>query len=152
MSDYALAVRRRAARLFGFDGSSANAQLYLRDATARGPSPETVAERLNALDGEFLPCEIGGETALVNLEWIAYVECPAGAEPARPEDAACRRAPVDLELVTGETLAGDLVFVARPGRARVSDLLNSTSDRFLHLVTAGVDRYVRRGAILRVRS
>ena len=59
---------------------------------------------------------------------------------------------LELDLVTGETLSGVLAFVARPGRSRVSDLLNSTSDRFVRLLSPGVERHVRRGAILRVRS
>lgn len=151
MSEYALAVARSTARLVGFDGSSAPATLFLRGSTPRGPRPESVAERLNALDGEFLPCEIGGELALVNLAWIAYVECPAETEPGVPEPGL-RRAPAELDLVTGETLKGVLSYVSRPGRARVSDLLNAASDRFLLLVCPGRERHVRRTAILRVRG
>ena len=151
MSEYALAVRPSAARLVGFDGSSAAATLFLRTASARGAYPEDVHERLNGLDGEFLPCEIGGEVVLVNLAWLVYVENPAesGSETVEP---GLRRAPAELDLVTGETLSGVLAFVARPGRSRVSDLLNSTSDRFVRLLSPGVERHVRRGAILRVRS
>ena len=151
MSEYALAVERSTARLVGFDGSAASATLFLRASTPRGPRPESVGERLNALDGEFLPCEMGGEIALVNLAWIVYVECPVETDPEPPEPGL-RRAPAELDLVTGETLSGVLSYVARPGRARVSDLLNSASDRFLLLVSVGVERHVRRSAILRVRS
>lgn len=151
MSEYALAVERSSARLVGFDGSSASATLFLRGASARGPRLETVHERLNGLDGEFLPCEIEGEVALVNLAWIVYVECPAeaGSDGFEP---GLRRAPAELDLITGETLSGVLSYVARPGRSRVSDLLNSASDRFLLLAAPGVERHVRRTAILRVRS
>ena len=151
MSEYALAVERSTARLVGFDGSSAAATLFLRGASPRGPRPESVGERLNSLEGEFLPCEIGGAIALVNLAWIVYVESPAEADPTAPEPGL-RRAPAELDLITGETLSGVLSYVARPGRARVSDLLNSASDRFLPLISQGLERHVRRPAILRVRS
>ncbi len=151
MSEYALAVRPSTARLVAFDGSSGTATLFLRGASARGVQPEDVQERLNALDGEFLPCEVGGEVVLVNLAWIVYVECPVEPGPEAVEPGL-RRAPAELDLVTGETLAGVLTYVARPGRARVSDLLNSASDRFVRLVSPGVVRHVRRSAILRVRS
>jgi len=150
MSEYALAVRRRPARLAGFDGDSALAVLFLRGASARGPRGETVLERLNAFDGEFLPCEIDGRVSLVNLSWIAYVEIDAAGDG--PEPPGVRRAPAELELVSGERLAGELVYVARPGRARVSDLLNAAGDRFIRLAAPGVDRFVRRDAIRRVRS
>jgi hypothetical protein len=150
MSEFALAVERSTARLVGFDGSSATATLFLRGSSPRGPRPESVAERLNSLDGEFLPCEVDGEISIVNLAWIAYVECPT-QEPV-PAEPGLRRAPAELDLITGETLAGQLTYVARPGRARVSDLLNSASDRFLLLASPGLERHVRRTAILRVRS
>ncbi|MCB1007773.1 MAG: hypothetical protein KDB94_02655 [Acidobacteria bacterium] len=150
MSEYALAVRRRPARLAGFDGDSAQAILFLRSPSARGPRDETVLERLNALDGEFLPCEIDGRVSLVNLSWIAYVEIDA--EGDAPELPGIRRARAELDLISGECLSGELVYVARPGRARVSDLLNAAGERFLHLAASGVDRFVRREAILRVRS
>jgi hypothetical protein len=149
MSEYRLAVRRRQVRLVGFDGSSAEATLYLRSPSARDARSETLLERLNALDGEFLPCESEGEMTLVNLAWIAYVETDPEAGAA--EDPGVRRAPAELELVTGESLAGELVYAAQPGRARVSDVLNSASDRFVRLDGA-LERYVRRGAVLRVRS
>jgi hypothetical protein len=149
MSEYTLAVRRRAVRLVGFDGSSAEATLFLRATSARGPREESLHERLNALDGEFLACESGDQIALINLAWIAYVEC--AAEPGEEAEPAMRRTRAELDLVTGESLAGELVYSARPGRARVSDLLNSTSDRFVRL-DGDFQRYVRRGAILRVRS
>ncbi len=151
MSEFALAVERSTARLVGFDGSSATATLFLRGSSPRGPRPESVADRLNSLDGEFLPCEIDGEISVVNLAWIVYVECPAETETHGPEPGL-RRAPAELDLVTGETLSGVLAYVARPGRARVSDLLNSASDRFLLLLSPGVERHVRRTAILRVRA
>jgi len=150
MSEYALAVRRRPARLKGFDGDSARAVLFLRAASARGPREETVLERLNALDGDFLPCEIDGGVALVNLSWIAYVEVDAPA--AEEDEPGLRRAPATLDLVSGERLAGDLVYVARPGRARVSDILNAAGDRFVRFASPGLERFVRRDAILRVRS
>jgi hypothetical protein len=148
MSEYTLAVRRRAVRLVGIDGSSAPALLFLRATTARGPREETLQERLNALDGEFLPCESDAQFSLVNLAWIAYVEC-VDRNLYEPE-LGLRRAAAELDLVPGETLAGELVYVARPGRARASDILNSASDRFVRF-DGRAERYVRRGAILRVR-
>jgi len=150
MSEYALAVRRRPARLAGFDGDSAQAVLFLRAASARGPRAETVLERLNALDGDFLPCEIDGGVALVNLSWVAYVEIDAS--DAEDAESGIRRARAELDLVSGERLSGELVYAARPGRARVSDILNAAGDRFVRLAAPGVERFVRRDAILRVRS
>jgi hypothetical protein len=113
MSEYALAVRRRPARLKGFDGDSAR-------------------------------------VALVNFSWIAHLE---GDAPAAGEDEpGLRRAPAELDLVSGERLAGDLVYVARPGRARVSDILDAARNRFVRFASPGFERFVRRHAILRVRS
>ncbi len=148
-SELAVAVQRRNARLVSCDGSEEQVELFLHSTSSRGPRPETVLERLNALEGEFLPCEVQGRVVLFNLLWIAYVECPSEVRPDLGESE--KRLKVEFDLVSGETLHGELPYVARPGRARVSDLLNSTGDRFLRLVTGSMDRYVRREAILRVR-
>lgn len=152
MSEYALEVCRRPARLAGFDGSAAEALLFLRAASPRGPRSETVLERLNDLDGDFLPCELDGEMVLVNLSWIAYVEVDTGPGDEQTAERGLRRAPVAIDLVSGETLDGELVYVAHPGRARVSDVLNAASERFVRLAAPGCERYVRRAAILRARS
>lgn len=149
-SELAVAVKRQSARIVGCDGSASQVVLFLHSTSSRGPRPETVGERLNALEGEFLPCELDGGVVLLNLQWVAYVECPEGGcdESAEGE----RKVRVELDLVSGETLSGELHFAARPGRARVSDLLNSSSERFVHLTAGAVHRYVRRESIVRVRT
>jgi hypothetical protein len=147
-SELAVAIQRRKARLVGCDGSGAEVVLFLHSSSSRGPRPETVLERLNALEGEFLPCELQGSVVLINLLWVAYVE--AAAEPLETQDGE-KRIGIGLDLVSGESFQGELVYVPRPGRARVSDLLNSSSERFLKvLLSPSTVRYVRREAILRV--
>lgn len=153
MPELALAVERREIRLVGFDGSASQAVVALAATGALGAGPETLFERLNAPRARFLPCEIDGETALINLDWIAYVEIPGDVrERAAGERRGAVRAAVSVDLVSGETLDGEVQFEPEPGRERVLDAFTRGRRPFLPLLGEGRVRYLRRSAVLRVRG
>lgn len=154
MPHLALAVERRVVRLAGYDGSSSQALVALAASSARVAGPETLLERLNDPRTRFLPCEIDGETSLVNLDWIAYLETTGTSAPdllaADRRGAAAAR--VELDLVSGESLEGELRFDPAPGRERALDALGRGSERFLLLATTPNLVYVNTAAVLRVRD
>ena len=148
-----LPVERRTVRLSGFDGSEADAIVALQAASASGTGAETLLERLNSATGLFLPCEIEGQVSLVHLAWIAYLE--TAREPReieRLERSGARRGRVEADLISGETVAGELLFQPLPGRERVLDALSTEGEPFFLLLGADRARYVHRAAVLRVRG
>ena len=133
-------------------GSELHGQLFLHAAADSGGRLQTISARL-AEGARFLPLSVAGKVELVRADWIAYLEV-AGATPeiAELEEIGASRAAVELELVTGETLGGDLLYLLPPGSNRVSDLLNAPAPHFLLLAAEGLTRYVRRDALARVRT
>jgi len=149
---YAVHVQRQAVRMVTFDGKAADGDLYLQ---AFGPSgrAQTLCERLNDPAALFVPFQGRGGLELAHLHWVAYFEV-AGLAPEvqqRLDVGACREK-VELELVSGETLRGELVYERPPESRRISDLLNAPEERFLLLVAAERTLYVHRQALLRARS
>lgn len=153
MQELALAVERREVRLVGYDGSASRAVIALALAGPQGGGPESLLERLNAPRAEFLPCEIEGEMALINLGWIAYLEVARDAvDTAARERRGALRAPVSVDLVSGETLDGEIQFEPAPGRERVLDAFTRGAGQFLPLLGEDRVRYLRKSAVLRVRG
>lgn len=153
MQELALAVERREVRLVGYDGSASRAVITLARTGSRGAGPETLLERLNAPRADFLPCEIEGEMALINLSWIAYLEVAGDAlDSAARERRGARRAPVSVDLVSGETLEGEIQFEPAPGRERVLDALTGGDGPFVPLLGESGVRYLRKSAVLRARG
>lgn len=151
--DYSVEVSRRPARIVDRSGSAVDAVFFLHGSAVHPEGHETLAERLNDSGVRFLPCEIeDGIVELVRLDWIAYVEI-AGLPHELPDldEMGAYRAPVGLDLVSGESFDGELVYLAPPSAARVSDLLNRDDPRFLTLLRRGRTLYVNRDAIFRVR-
>jgi hypothetical protein len=149
-----LAVETRvlAVRIVALDSRASEAELFLHTVADRTARPESLDDRLNG-GYAFVPVRVAGRIELLNLDHIAYVAC-AGESPevaARLEVGAHREA-AELDLVHGETLAGELVYTLPPGHARVSDLLNSPTERFLLLVAAGSTLFVNRAAVVRART
>jgi hypothetical protein len=149
---YAVHVQRRAVRMVAFDGKAAEGELFLQ---AFGPfgGGQTLVERLNDPAAVFLPFLARGGLELVNLSWVAYFEV-AELTPElqlRLEVGACRER-AELELASGETLRGELVYERPPESRRISDLLNSPEERFLLMVAGQRTLYVHRHALVRARS
>lgn len=139
-------------RLVTVAGTELRGQLFLHAAADLGGRLQTISGRL-AEGARFLPLSVDGKVELVRADWIAYLEVAgATAEIVELEEIGASRAAAELELVTGETLGGDLLYLLPPGGNRVSDLLNAPAPDFLLLAGGGVTRYVRRDALARVRT
>lgn len=145
----AIAVDKVRVRLAGRDGRPFEADLYLHTVSPHEFRHETVGDRLNDPDSDFLPFEIDGKVQLIALSSLGYVEqMDAPPEIERLDEIGARRQPVGLRLFSGDLLRGDLIYEANHEQARVSDLLNS-GHRFLLLVGEERILFVRRGAIER---
>ncbi len=149
--DYSVDVKRRPARVVDRSGSALDIVVFLHGSSTRPDGFEPLIERLNAEDVAFLPCEIDGGVELLRLDWLAYVEI-AGLPPELPdlEDMGAYREALNLDLVSGESFEGELVYLAPPTAARVSDVVNRPEPRFLTLLRRGRTVYLHRHAIYRV--
>ena len=148
----AVETRAIAVRVVALDARATEAELFLHTVGERTARPESLDDRLNG-GFAFVPVRVAGRIELLNLDHIAYLAC-AGETPevaARLEVGAQREA-AELDLVHGETLAGDLVYTLPPGHARVSDLLNSPTERFLLFGAGGETLFVNRAAVVRART
>jgi hypothetical protein len=149
---FAVPVEALAVRVVTLDGKGSESFVFLHTTSGRHRGPETLGERLGSADTRFLPCETAGGVELVNLEQVAYLECPRGLpEVAELDDLASFRAFAALELAGGERLTGELRYRLPPFSCRVSDLLNAVEERFLLLTAAHHCWYVNRRAVVRVR-
>lgn len=150
--DLTLQVERVAASIVDWKGRSSELVFFLHAVSRRRFDTETVADRLNDPETRFLPCEVEGRTELIRLSSLSYVEIHGMApEMERLQETGGVRAKVELDLECGDSLAGELLYEAPPNTDRVSDLLNSFSNRFLLLASGERTLFVRRDAIARVR-
>ncbi len=125
--------------------------VFLHAVSSHDPRPETLGDRLNAPAANFLPCQTGEEVELVQLAWLSYLEVSGTlAEVEALRAVGAREADLELELAHGEKVSGTLIFEARAGKDRVSDILNAPGLEFLLMVDGRRTLYVRRGAIVRV--
>jgi len=146
-------VEALAVRLVTLDGKGSEAFVFLHTTSGRRFGPETLGERLISGDALFLPCETVAGVELVNLEQLAYLECPPGLpEVAELDEMSAFRAAAVLQLAHGETLSGELRYRLPPFSCRVSDLLNAAEERFLLLTSRDRCWYVNRRAIVRVHE
>lgn len=144
---YALQVQKIPLRLVTLSGTEIRGDLFLQAATSRSGRRQTISDRL-AEGGRFLPLAAGDRVRLVRAKWIAYLEVEGvPPEVAELEEIGACRAAVELELVTAETLRGDLLYLLPAGSNRVSDLLNAPGSNFLLLVSENLTRYVNRDAL-----
>ena len=89
---------------------------------------------------------------LINLEHVACVQAPRDLRDVEElEELPSFRASVDLDLVHGERLSGELRYRLPPGSCRISDLFNSDAERFVLVTTDRRAVYVNRRAVVRVR-
>ena len=148
----AVPVEALAVRLVTLDGKGSDCFVFLHTASGRHSGPETLGERLGSGETLFLPCETASGVELVNLDQVAYLECPASLpEVDELEAMASFRAPATLELAHGERLSGELRYRLPPFSCRVSDLLNAAGERFLLLTNRDRCWYVNRRAVQRVQ-
>jgi hypothetical protein len=137
-------------RLFLQSGATAAGAVFLRKIPSADRETESLGARLNEPGVAFLPFAAGGRVELVRLAAVAYVELLDEApEIARLHALGAATEPVEIELANGESLAGDLIAIAPPGRRRLSDLLNR-GETFLPLAAPGRTLFVNRDAIVRV--
>lgn len=148
----ALEVRQAALRIVDRKGAESRGAMFLHT-VGDGGRPESVDDRLNDPEARFVPIRFEHGVELLQLGWIAYAAL-AGRSPevAASDSVGAQHAQVELELVSGERLAGELVYARPPGSARVSDLLNGKGERFLMLLTADETLFVNRDAIARART
>jgi hypothetical protein len=149
----ALEVRQAELLIVDRQGDEVRGAMFLHTVGDGGVRPETVGERLNDLATRFVPIRFESGVELVHLDWIAYVTL-AG----RPSEVAARDAigamhvGVELDLVSGDRLVGELVYARPAGSSRVSDLLNGKGEKFLMLLTDEETLFVNRDAICRART
>jgi hypothetical protein len=118
--------------------------------SATSPLSCLVAQ-LNDAGVDFLPCRVTDRTELIRAEWIAYITVADDqVDWTRLDEAGAIPAAVELELVTGERVAGTLMMDGPEYARRVSDYLNRGSTRFLLLRTGGEAVYINRRALARV--
>jgi len=147
----AVPVRKLTVQLVDVRGERSSAVVFLHAVSSHDPRPETLGDRLNATDATFLPCQVGEEVELVQLSWLSYLEV-SGTLPEVDglKAVGAHEEEVDLELAHGEKLSATMIYEARVGRDRVSDVLNAEGLEFLLLTDEDRTLYVRRGAIVRV--
>lgn len=133
-------------------GEAIAGSLYLRDASSPSGEPEILGARLNEAGVSFLPFSTDHRTELVRLAAVAYVEHPGKLpEVAHLQRLGATAHPVEVELMTGEILRGELLGFGPPNRSRLSDLLNSEAT-FLPFLDRDRTLYVNREAMARVRG
>jgi hypothetical protein len=148
----AIPVEALPVRVVTLDGAATESLVFLHTMSGRHLGPETLGERLTAGEVRFLPCETASGIELVNLDQVAYLECPARLpEVEELEEMAAFRAAATLELAGGERLHGELRYRLPAFGCRISDLLNAAEERFLLLTTPQRSCYVNRRAVVRVR-
>lgn len=151
-SELQIEVARESVRVVTRGGAKFLAEVYVHQASDLHPGTETLLDRLNHPHERFLPCRVGGRKELLHLAQIAMIE--QDAKPPELEaldDLGAQHEAAEVELVTGQVLRGDLVYLAPAERRRISDLLNQPKDTFLLMTIGETTRYVHRGAIVRVR-
>lgn len=141
-------VKRVPAVLHNFKAETYQAIFFVHLVSAHGHHVETIGERLNDPELDFLPIEIEDTVKLVRITSIVFVEFADTPPEVQTLYHGCtQRERVQLRLRTGESLSGELVFQAPYERRRVSDILNNRHLRFLILVDEGRTYYIQRDAI-----
>jgi hypothetical protein len=148
---YKLGVAGVSAEMILWNGDSIAASFYLRLASMSGSGRETLSERLNDPGTRFIPCKIDDQVELLNLEWISYIRI-AGMIPevAEREQLGATRLGAKILMQSGYLLEGQFLCVLPSARARLSDLLNVSADRFLLFLAPAAVLYVNRDSIVRI--
>jgi hypothetical protein len=148
----AVEVTPLSVRLVMAGGDTAHALVFLHTSSDRRPGPQSLGERLCDANTSFLPCVVDRGVELINLEHVACVQAPLDLPDVEElEELPSFRAAVDLDLVHGERLSGELRYRLPPESCRISDLFNDDAERFVLLTTDRRAVYVNRRAVVRVR-
>jgi len=146
-----LEVDQLRARLLTVGGQTMDALLFIHRREGGPAAPERVRRRLNDPKNSFLPCEADDESRLLQVDRIAFVAFAEGvSDGALDGEGAASRAELTLDLVTGKTIQGTLLYDGKPGD-RASDFLNSSADRFLLVLSDLGVTYINRRAIEQIR-
>lgn len=150
--DYAIEVMRTPIRLKTLNGEEIDATVFVHPVGHADYRPESVGDRLNDPDTRFLPCEIDGEKQLVRLSSISYaVMTEPVPEVTSLETVGATHSQVELCLKSKDRLRGDLLYEAKRGEERVSDMLNRSECRFLVLTDGQTTYFVLRDGVDRVK-
>jgi hypothetical protein len=151
MKQFQVPTHEVAARVLLDDGRVLECGIFASDSGPAG-HPQTLAERLNETDEEFIPVKSGEDRFLLSKSGVVTVEVgDAASETVGMDQDAGIEIPVRLSLTGGLSLLGRFHIVMPPERSRVLDYLNA-APRFLTLL--GEDRVtlVQRNYIVSVRS
>ncbi len=150
LMSYAIEVRKAPVRIQGVRGDGFAAEVFLHSARPHDPGVETVSDRLNSTEEQFLPCQTETGVSLIRLDAIAYLEClDPRRELAWMDEVGASKVSVEMTLGTGEHLTGELLCQLPEGR-RVSDYLNTDESRFLLLIEDSRVLFINKNAIDRI--
>ena len=148
---YKLGVAGVSAEIVLWSAEALTASFYLRLASASGAGRETLGERLNDPGTRLIPCKVGDRIELLNLDWISFIRVEGDVpEIARREALGAIRQPAKISMQSGYLLEGQFLYVLPHARARLSDLLNFSTDRFMLFLAPAAALYVNRKSIVRV--
>ncbi len=148
---YKQGVAGVAAEIILWSAEALAASFYLRLSSASGMGRETLGERLNDPGTRFIPCKVGDRIELLNLDWISFIRVEGQVpEIAQREELGAIRQSAKIAVQSGYLLEGELLYVLPHARARLSDLLNFSTDRFLLFLAPAAVLYVNRESIVRV--
>lgn len=152
LETYKQSVAGISAEVVMWNGGSLSASFYLRLASAQGTGRETLGERLNDPAARFVPCKIDDRVELLSLRWISFIRIAAGHLPevVRREEVGAVRQPARVTVESGYVLDGEFLYVLPTARARLSDLLNVSSERFLLFLAPAAAFYINRDAVVRI--
>jgi hypothetical protein len=151
MKQFQVPTHEVAAKVLLDDGRVLDCGIFASDAGPAG-HPQTLFERLNENEEEFIPVRSGEDGFLLSKSGVVTVEvADAASEMVGMDQDAGIEVPVRLSLTGGLSLLGRFHIVMPPGRTRVLDYLNA-APRFLPLLGEGRVTLVQRNYIVSVRS
>jgi len=151
MKQFQVPTHEVAAKVLLDDGRVLDCRIFASDSGPAG-HPQTLFERLNEVDEEFIPVRSGEDFFLLSKSGMVTVEvADAASEMVGMDQDAGFELPVRLSLTGGLSLLGRFHIVMPPERSRVLDYLNA-SPRFLPLLGEGRVTLIQRNYIVSVRS
>lgn len=136
-------------------GEGRRVDLFIADYRRNAPVRQSVIDLLEE-DTEFVPAVDESGTSLFNKSSLSFVaislrggELPVEESSDDEQPLFDRRVAVEVELVGGRRLRGELLYSPPPGRSRVVDHLNGLT-RFFRLWTSERVYLVNKNHVLRV--
>ena len=153
MKKFQVPSRETSSRVLLDDGRVLECGIFTAAAGPHG-HPQSVLERLNDGDEEFIPVTSGDDRFLLNKSGIMTIDVLDVHKEIELDGLdwdAGREVPVRLSLTGGVSLLGRFHIVMPPERSRVVDFLNS-APRFVLLRGEERVTLVQRNYIVSVRS